>query len=145
MEVTNPENDQTVRVRINDRGPFVRGRVIDLSRAAASAIGLIGPGVGPVKLTVVSLGVEAEPVSDAGLWAVQVGSFADRERAERYAEKVRGAGHSAFLEPYRGLSRVKVGPYDSRHQAQEALEQLQDAGFEGIIAPAEGISARGRS
>ena len=138
LDVTNLQKGKTVRVRVNDRGPFVRGRIIDLSRAAAREIELIGPGVGEVRLTIVVSGVKREPVSPTGLWAVQVGSFADRTRAERHAERVRGAGQAVFLEPYRGLSRVKVGPYDSRKQAEEALDALQDAGFEGIVVPATG-------
>ncbi len=138
LDVTNLQNGKTVRVRINDRGPFVRGRIIDVSRAAAREIELIGPGVEEVRLTIVVPAVEREAVSPTGLWAVQVGSFADRTRAERHAERVRGVGQAVFLEPYRGLSRVKVGPYDSRKEAAEALDALQDAGFEGIVVPANG-------
>src|SRR5205823_2811228 len=63
VDVTNLDNGKTVRVRINDRGPFVFGRVIDLSRAAAREIGLIGPGVGSVRLTVVTPGAPMEIVS----------------------------------------------------------------------------------
>ena len=52
VEVTNPRNGKTVTVRINDRGPFHGGRVIDVSRAAATELGLIGPGSGTVELAV---------------------------------------------------------------------------------------------
>ncbi|HEU5250902.1 MAG TPA: septal ring lytic transglycosylase RlpA family protein [Thermoanaerobaculia bacterium] len=135
VDVTNLDNDRTVRVRINDRGPFVFGRVIDLSRNAAERIGLVGPGTGPVRITVVVPGVAQEVVSPSGRWAVQVGSFADRLRAERYAERLRGTGRSVFLEPYRGLSRVKVGPFDSRAEAEHELDLLQEDAFEGIVVP----------
>jgi rare lipoprotein A len=137
VDVTNLNNGQTVRVRINDRGPFVAGRVIDLSRAAAGEIGLVGPGVGPVRLSVVTPGVVQELVSPSGRWAVQVGSFADRSRAERHAERVRGTGRTVFLEPYRGLSRVKVGPFDARREAEHELASLEDEGFEGIVVPTD--------
>ena len=137
VDVTSLENGKTVRVRINDRGPFVFGRVIDLSRAAAGELGLIGPGVGSVRLTVVTPGAPQEIVSPTGRWAVQVGSFADRLRAERHAERVRGTGRAVFLEPYRGLSRVKVGPFDGRREAQRELESLEDLGFEGIVVPTD--------
>jgi peptidoglycan lytic transglycosylase len=50
LKVTNPDNGRSVIVTVNDRGPFVRGRVLDLSKAAASKIGLIGKGVGVVKM-----------------------------------------------------------------------------------------------
>jgi rare lipoprotein A len=137
VDVTNLDNDRTVRVRINDRGPFVAGRVIDLSRAAAREIGLLGPGTGPVRITVVVPGIPQEVYSPSGRWAVQIGSFADRLRAERHAERARGTGMSVFLEPYRGLSRVKVGPFDSRVEAARELEFLEEAGFEGILVPTD--------
>ena len=86
VDVRNLENGKTLRVRINDRGPFVKGRIVDLSRAAARELGVIGPGTASVRLTVVAPGVETTPVSPSGLWAVQIGSFADRGRAERQAE-----------------------------------------------------------
>ena len=137
VDVTNLDNEKTVRVRINDRGPFVFGRVIDLSRAAAERIGLIGPGTGPVRVTVVTPGIPQEIYSSSGLWAVQVGSFADRLRAERHAERLRGTGRAVFLEPFRGLSRVKVGPFDGRSEAERELESLEEDGFEGIVVPTD--------
>jgi rare lipoprotein A len=135
VEVTCLNNGRKVRVRINDRGPFVKGRVIDLSREAARRIELIGPGVAPVRLVVVAPGVEVEAVSPTGLWAVQVGSFADRQRADRHAAHVREAGFDVYFEPYMGLTRVKVGPLDSRDDAEGALHELEHAGFEGIVVP----------
>jgi rare lipoprotein A len=62
VDVTNPANGRTVRVRINDRGPFIGDRVVDLSFAAADRIGLVQAGVGPVELKIVKLGAgEYEP------------------------------------------------------------------------------------
>jgi rare lipoprotein A len=137
VDVTNLDNDRTVRVRINDRGPFVFGRVIDLSRAAAEKIGLLGPGTGPVRITVVTPGPPQEIVSPTGRWAVQVGTFVERLRAERHAERLRGTGRSVFLEPYRGLTRVKVGPFDGRAEAEQELAVLEENGFEGIVVPTD--------
>ncbi len=136
VEVWNPENRKSVRVRINDRGPFMKGRIIDLSRAAAGSLGLIGPGTGRVRLTVLNLGIEAPPVSPSGLWAVQIGSFADTVNARRHAERARTTGHSVSLEPFNGLTRVKVGAYGSRGEAREVLAALEQQGFEGIVVPA---------
>jgi rare lipoprotein A len=135
VAVRNLENGKTARVRINDRGPFIKGRILDLSRTAAKELGVIGPGTASVRLTVVTPGFEAPPVSPTGLWAVQVGSFADRTRADRQAERVRATGRRVFLEPYQGLSRVKVGPYGSRREAQDDLARLEQEGFEGIVVP----------
>ena len=81
-------------------------------------------------------GIEVEPVSPTGLWAVQVGSFAEKARAERHAERVRAAGFTVYFEPYQGLTRVKVGPVDSRADAEARLASLEQAGFEGIVVAA---------
>lgn len=140
VDVTNVETGATVRVRINDRGPFVHGRVIDLSRAAAQRVGVIGPGVAMVRLTIASppppdAPASAAAVSPTGGWAVQVGSFAERERADRHAERLRGAGFDVYLEAYQGLTRVKVGPVETRSDAEEKLAQVEAAGFEGVVMP----------
>ena len=86
VRVTNLENNQTVDVRIIDRGPFARGRILDLSHAAAVSIAMIGPGTAKVKITVIAKpAVVATDKAEtaAALFAVQVGSFADRNNAER--------------------------------------------------------------
>jgi len=135
VAVKNLDNGRTVRVRINDRGPFVHGRVIDLSRAAASDLGLIGPGVGPVRITIVAPGAVPTPSPAGGEWSVQVGSFGEPGRAQRHAARVREAGFPVYLEPYDGLTRVKVGPFDSRAAAEKKLAELETSDFEGIVVP----------
>ena len=135
VEVTSLDNGRSVRVRINDRGPFAKGRVIDLSQAAARRLDLIGPGTGRVRLTLVKMGPAPTPAAARAQWTVQLGSFADPDHAARQVERLRAAGREAYLEPYNGLSRVKVGPFSSREEAQSALAELEAAGFEGIVAP----------
>jgi rare lipoprotein A len=137
VEVACLENGKSVRVRINDRGPFVKGRIIDLSRAAASRLDLVGPGTGRVRVTLLQAGVEPPPLSLSGFWAVQIGSFADAGNARRQAERARAAGRVVSLEAYNGLTRVKVGSYSSRGEASEVLAALEQQGFEGIVVPAK--------
>ncbi|MGE5413573.1 MAG: septal ring lytic transglycosylase RlpA family protein [Syntrophomonadaceae bacterium] len=135
VEVTSLDTGRTTQVRINDRGPFVKGRIIDLSKAAARDIDMLGAGTARVRLVVVTPGpIEVE--SPTGLWAVQVGSFAERPRADRHADRLRAAGYTVYFEPYQGLTRVKVGPLDSRADAEAALAELEAAGFEGIVVAA---------
>jgi rare lipoprotein A len=139
VRVTNLDNGESVDVRINDRGPFIHGRVIDLSQEAARRLDLIGPGVGPVRIVILSPGAAPTPVPPsvaAGPWAVQVGSFGEPGRAERHAERLRDSGFPVYLEPYEGLTRVKIGPVDTRADAEEMLAKAEDAGFEGIVVPA---------
>lgn len=107
VRVVNLTNTKTVEVRIIDRGPFVDGRIIDLSHRAAGAIDLIGPGVGPVRMVV----VRAPQVVTPG-FAVQVGAFRNRDNAERFRAQMAARYGSARLisrPKDAGLWRVLVG------------------------------------
>jgi rare lipoprotein A len=108
VEVRNLANGRTVQVRINDRGPFVDGRIIDLSRAAAVAIGMWGAGTAKVRIRVVALpGTVAE-----GYFAVQVGAFRERANADRQRKLMERRYGSARLVLRDGdppLWRVLVG------------------------------------
>lgn len=79
VRVHDLDTDRTVEVRIIDRGPFVDGRIIDLSHAAAKAIDMIGPGTARVRMEVIAV-PEGVP---APIYVVQVGAFTDRATAER--------------------------------------------------------------
>jgi len=82
VRVTNKANGRQVDVRINDRGPFVQGRVIDLSVRAAREIDLMRPGVAPVSLKILKVG----DVAKFQAFAVQVGSFENKSKAEELKE-----------------------------------------------------------
>jgi len=136
VDVTNLDNGRQVRLRINDRGPFLKGRILDVSQEAARRLEILGPGTGRVRIEAVSLAPSpTPPPARSTQWAVQVGSFADASRAARQADRVRETGRSVFLEPYKGLSRVKVGLFATRQEAQSALSELEAVGFEGIVVP----------
>ena len=83
VQVTNLNNGKQVDVRITDRGPFVDGRIIDLSRAAAREIDMLRTGVAPVELRVIKAPESApRPATPGGEFAVQAGAFSSRARAE---------------------------------------------------------------
>jgi rare lipoprotein A len=84
--VTNLDNDRSVVVRINDRGPFIRGRIVDLSYAAARVLGIVGPGTARVRLETLRGFREPAPDAAVGIW-LQVGAFSVQESA--YALKKR--------------------------------------------------------
>src|SRR5271156_1509713 len=79
VRVTNLTNGKQTEVRINDRGPFVGNRVIDLSYSAAQAIQMVGPGTASGRLEVI-----AGPDPRVGFFAVQVGAFLSQDNAERF-------------------------------------------------------------
>ncbi|MCH8269320.1 MAG: septal ring lytic transglycosylase RlpA family protein [Acidobacteria bacterium] len=124
LQVTNLENGRTVIVRINDRGPFVKGRIVDLSLAGARKIQMVGPGTALVRLEVLS----ASSPSDPGLYAVQVGAFRDRSNAESLAQDMRRRFGDASIEGYRSngrtFYRVRVGVNSTLTEANKLAIQL---------------------
>lgn len=130
LQVQNAANHKTVEVRINDRGPFVQGRIIDLSHAAAQAIAM--PGIADVQLRVLSTpatrGVE--------LYAVQVQSFSQKSDAERFRDTMDKEYGTARV-VYRSTDqtwRVLVG-LESTIEAANALERKleRDAGAGFVV------------
>ena len=130
VEVRNRDNGRRVRVRINDRGPFVRGRIIDLSRSAAEALRMIGPGVARVEITVVrpSRGRARRDGTAGGGWLVQAGAFADRGRADRRARRLRGYGDARVVTEG-GLHKVLLGPWPRQGEAERLAARLRRNGF----------------
>lgn len=124
VRVENLENARTVDVRITDRGPFVGGRVIDLSHAAAKAIGIIGPGTARVRLSVVGVPAVAEP----NIFGVQVGAFHNRANADRLlAEMTRhyGAAHLVLRPGEPALWRVLAGSAVTPEAAAELARTIR--------------------
>jgi rare lipoprotein A len=123
VRVTNLANDRTVVVRINDRGPFVAGRVIDLSRAAARELDMLVSGTARVRL-------EAAASSGAPvLYRIQVGAFRNRDNALRASVALEGAGFHPVLERTPALlTRVTVSDISSA-ELTEALARLESLGF----------------
>ncbi len=133
VRVTRTDTGAAVEVRVNDRGPFVAGRVIDLSYAAARAIGLDLDGVAPVRLAVLDRPGKVPPAASGDpapapasdcLW-VQIGAFAARDNAERAAERLRAEGEKVVvMAGPEGLERVRVGPFTTRGEAEATLTRL---------------------
>jgi rare lipoprotein A len=108
VRVVNLRNERAVEVRITDRGPFVDGRIIDLSKAAARAVDMVTAGIGAVRVEV--MGMPKKLVPD--LFAVQVGAFQDRGNAERCLALMQsryGSGRITVREGDPTLWRVLVG------------------------------------
>lgn len=123
VRVVNEVNSKSVDVRIIDRGPFVGGRLIDLSHAAARAIDLLGPGVGPVRVEVIRL----PETMEAAVFAVQVGAFRSRENAERLRAAMAARYGSARLVRRQGnpdVWRVLVGAEATTDGADALAERI---------------------
>jgi len=130
VRVTRRDSGAGVEVRINDRGPFVHGRVVDLSYGAARRIGLDRDGLAPVVVEVLGAG-RASPSNDgstspAPCFWVQVGAFAELENARRSRERLERTGEPAVVsEGPNNLLRVRAGPFPSRGEAEAALDRVR--------------------
>lgn len=124
LRVTNLSNNKTVDVRVIDRGPFVEGRIIDLSKAAARQIDLLGPGVTRVRLEVISAPADM-PSND--FYAVQVAALSIQQNAERlrdeYARRF-GTAELAIKQGKIPLWRVLVGKEPSIDSARQLASVL---------------------
>jgi rare lipoprotein A len=132
VRVTRRDTGASVTVRINDRGPFIHGRIIDLSYTAARELGLDIDGIAEVKVEVIrrGSGQRLAPGPDHEVTAVctwvQVGAFANTANADRALRQLQAAGEKAVVsQGPKGLSRVRVGPFSTRRQAVIARQRLQ--------------------
>ncbi len=122
-----PGNGKTVEVRINDRGPFIDGRIIDVSRAAARSIDLIGPGTLPVRIQV----IRAPAGGESARFAVQAGAFRERSNAERIRREMEerfGAARLVLREGNPPMWRVLVGTEPDEQSASALAARVRAAG-----------------
>lgn len=146
VRVENRLNGRTVDVRINDRGPFVAGRVIDLSEAAARELDMIRAGVAPVRVSLLEPsgpGPEAEPASEAGrsegsdiFYVVQLGAFSVEQNAANLVRQLAPRYTGIYVEPPSegsALYRVLIGRARLT-DAERVQEDLRSAeGIEAIL------------
>ncbi|MGC8915666.1 MAG: septal ring lytic transglycosylase RlpA family protein [Thermoanaerobaculum sp.] len=131
VSVTNLENGRRAEVLINDRGPFVPGRILDLSRAAAARLGMLERGVARVRLVVVR---EGDGMVAYPCWEVQVGAFARQENVNRAIRTLEGQGWPTRTAPAGGgLTRVRVTGLRGRSRAIEVAQALSRE-FPGAMA-----------
>lgn len=161
-KVTNLSNHKSVIVRVNDRGPFLHDRIIDLSYTAATKIGIIGSGQGLVEVESLAtddsgpppispifkepLQVEplaVEPLRDsppaAGKVYLQLGAFSSQTGAEKFLKNMRSklsdTGKQFSLEHKKGLVKVRMGPYPNRDSARSTALLLESRlGFKPILS-----------
>ena len=148
VHVRNLDNGRTAVVRVNDRGPFIDGRIIDLSYAAATRLGIDGPGTANVEISVIEHG-QTQPIrvaravplktpesQDQPLY-IQMGSFSSIDNADSLVRNLLDANESAAqvssLQTDDGLFyRVRVGPLFGIDEANAILARLRDKGFETL-------------
>ena len=132
--VTNLDTGKAVEVLINDRGPFAKGRVIDLSHAAARELGMLGPGTARVSIDVV-----ARPPNGAShvTYCVQVGAFSEEEKAHALRARLAPRYDDVYISPVQThperMYRVRVGPYAERTRAETRAVELSQLGLPAVV------------
>jgi rare lipoprotein A len=151
VRVHNLANGRTVDLRINDRGPFVRGRIIDLSFGAARQLGIVDTGTAPVEIS--ALGAAAAPAAPgqaieyvpldyySGNFTFQVGAFAEKANAERLVQRLAphypNAHMTTFFDGTRTFYRVRVGRSTDLEAAATYEADLEQNGFPETFVVAE--------
>jgi len=125
VKVTNLENSKTVDVRINDRGPFIEDRIIDLSFSAAKAIGMLNQGIARVRLDLLKTVTD----SDSAGYLIQAGSFLMYENALQLKNTLEKTCSPVFIESAetneRKYHRVRIGPFKDKDAAAAILSKLR--------------------
>jgi rare lipoprotein A len=137
VKVTNESNGKDVSVRINDRGPFVDGRVIDLSYKAAQEIDMVRAGVVPVKLEIVQqIGPPSPIPPPPAVYTIQVGAFETQEAAESLLHELEKRYRDVTIQTVstpRTFFRVRVGRAPDLAAAEKLAKQLRGESFDPFV------------
>lgn len=137
--VENLDNGKSVQVRINDRGPFAKDRIIDLSRSAAKQIEMVGPGTANVQIFLIKGDLKNSKVTDLKVanYTVQLGSFADEFSAKRLSSQIKGSRVEKASINKNAIYRVYFGMYQEPLEARKALRDLERKGKQGFVKQVE--------
>jgi len=131
--VTNLENGRSVELKVNDRGPFVKERIIDVSYAAARILGMWAKGTANVKVEWVG----APLVEQVERFNLQVGSFSDEARARDLAERLKRNFDNVFVATVETQTqkyhRVRIGPFVTKEAALPVAAQLTEMGLQVLV------------
>jgi peptidoglycan lytic transglycosylase len=135
--VTNLNNGRSVEVLVNDRGPFAKGRIIDLSHAAAESLDMVGAGTAMVRLEVIETSYKIRHIRASLDYTLQLGSFSQLENAEQLRDRLRQSYSDAAIVPLQSSNgtyyRVRLGTYSNRAVAEGQARQLAQSGYSVII------------
>jgi rare lipoprotein A len=130
--VTNMENGRSVELKVNDRGPFVKERIIDLSYSAAQILGIWEKGTAYVKVEATGPVVE-----QVVRFTLQVGSFADEAKAQKLADQLRKNCEDVFVSTMETQTqkyhRVRIGQFENREAALPLAEKLSQMGLKVLV------------
>lgn len=131
-EVTNLKNNRSIIVRINDRGPFVKDRLIDLSYAAAKELDVIKNGTAPVSVKAISFNENNDKKNQAIKIFLQLGVFSNKDNIKRMSKLLNDNNYGNFNiqeTDDKSSCRVILGPYNNRNEAERVIQDLKQIGI----------------
>jgi len=135
--VTNLDNHRSVEVRINDHGPYVKGRKIDLSHEAARTLGIVKPGTARVRIDVLSQPAGTRTAGTPIRYYVQVGSYSQQTNARRVSNQLAGYYRDVRIDEVsagaRSFYRVRMGSFATSDQARERANESARFGYPIVI------------
>lgn len=132
VEVRNVRTGRSVTVRINDRGPFSKNRIIDLSYAAAREVDVVGPGTAFVEIYPARNGERAAPHR----FTVQVAAFSEADRAVAYQQELARVYPETVVQSDGTWNRVQVGTFEDREKAESLRRELTVLGVNSVVVAA---------
>ena len=135
VRVVNLDNGKSVNVRINDRGPYAKNRIIDLSKEAGDRVGMMSTGTANVRLFLVRGNVnEVNRVADSKeIFTVQVASFNDVRSAEDKSATIKGSWIKSYRVDGQVVFRVYVGKFRNKADAADLARKLKRDGISGFV------------
>ncbi|MBU2515091.1 septal ring lytic transglycosylase RlpA family protein [bacterium] len=138
LKVTNMENNKTVVVRINDRGPYKKNRIIDLTRKAAEELGFEDQGTARVSLEILRLPDDYNPSKGLDPYkqvVIQIAVFSTQERADSFKQKLEQKYSKLpfMIEAKNEKFYVLAGPYDEKDGAKQISDNLKDDGINNFV------------
>jgi len=135
VKVKNLDNGKTVNVRINDRGPYAKNRIIDLSKKAAKKLGMLGPGTAHVALILVDGNLKNSRTTNLKIptYTIQIASFKDKAHAFELSRKIRGSRVETFHLNNHNVYRVYYGIFVDEDEAHKKQRNLKKQGFNGYV------------
>ncbi len=139
VKVVNIDNSRSITVRINDRGPYAKNRIIDLSKGAAKQLDMIGPGTARVKLYASKNALQNAEIKDLKVphYTIQLASYQDKNAAHERASTLKGIRVQEVRVSNKMTYRLYYGLYTDKSNAQREQKRLKSQGWDGFVKQVE--------
>ncbi len=144
IKVKNLDNGKEAELKVNDRGPFVRGRIVDCSKKGSKELGYFAQGTAEVRIEIVKVGsgrtgksptqvIDGNDGELDGSFTVQAGAFQDKANAENFRDKLEKKFGDSYVVKFQDYYRVRIGHFKDESDADQIVNTLSKNGLEGFV------------